>query len=116
MFRVTELGKTRNHNFGSVRSFLRGGNQTKWIKLGVRVLIADVTKNPKVILAELQRSCVQMVESSRRSAIAAALHRSELCESVQTEACPQRKTPESPPGPMWAAVEGDSEAGSLLTV
>lgn len=81
---VTDLGKTINRNFGGIQTLLRAGNQTKGIKLGIRVLITDVTKNLKVTLAELERSCVQMVESSRRSAITAALNRSELCE-----ACPQ---------------------------
>lgn len=81
-FQVTYVGKTVIQNFGSIQTFLRAGNQSKGIKLGIKVLIIDVTKNPKVSPAELQRSCMQMVESSRRSAIAAARHRSELCDRV----------------------------------
>lgn len=95
LFQVIDLGKTINYNLGSAWTLHRPGNQTKLIKLGIRVLITDVTNNPKVRLAQLQRSCVQMVERCRRPTIAAAII-STSWQGVQTGVSPQWKTPESP--------------------
>ena len=41
-------------------------------------MVREVTKNPMVTLAELQRSCVEIGETSRRTTITATLHRSGL--------------------------------------
>ncbi len=44
----------------------------------LRALVREVTKNPMVTLAELQRSCVEMGETSKRTTITATLHWSGL--------------------------------------
>ena len=64
--------------FGTTRTFPRAGGPVKLRNRGRRALVREVTKNPMVTLAELQRSCVEMGETSRRTTITATLHQSGL--------------------------------------
>ena len=64
--------------FGTTRTLPRAGRPAKLSNRGRRALVREVTKNPMVTLAELQRSCVEMGETSRRTTITATLHRSGL--------------------------------------
>ena len=52
--------------FGTTRTLPSAGCPTKLSNQGRRVLVREVTKNLMVTLAELQRSCVEMGETSRR--------------------------------------------------
>ena len=54
------------------------GHPAKLSNRGRRALVREVTKNPMVILTELQSSSVEMGEPSRRTTISAALHQSGL--------------------------------------
>ena len=56
----------------------RAGHPAKLSNQGRRALVREVIKNLMVSLAELQRSCVEMGETSRRTTITATLHRSGL--------------------------------------
>ena len=60
--------------FGTTRTLPRAGRPAKLSNQGRRALVREVTKNPMVTLAELQRSCVEMGETSRRTTITATLH------------------------------------------
>lgn len=64
--------------FGTTRTLPRAGRPAKLSNWGRRASVREVTKNPMVTLTELQRSCVEMGQSSRRTTITAALHRSGL--------------------------------------
>ena len=50
-----------------------------------------MTTKPAITLAELQRSCEQVREGSRRSTITAALHQTELHDSMSTQKLLLRK-------------------------
>ena len=60
-----------NWKFGANRA----GRPAKLSNRGRRALVTEVTKNPMVTLAELQRSCVEMGETFRRITITATLHK-----------------------------------------
>ena len=53
--------------FGTTRTLPRAGRPVKLSNLGRRALVREVTKNPMVTLAELQKSCVEMGETSRKT-------------------------------------------------
>ena len=57
--------------FGTTRTLPRAGRPAKLSNRGRRALERDVTKNPMV--TELQRSCVEMGETSRRTTITITL-------------------------------------------
>ena len=64
--------------FGTTKTLPRSGRPAKLINRGRRALVREVTKNAMVTLTELQRSSVEMGESSRRTTISAALYQSGL--------------------------------------
>ncbi len=64
--------------FGTTRTLPRAGRPAKLSYRGRRALVREVKKNPKIIVAELQRCIREMVESCRKSTITAALHQSGL--------------------------------------
>ena len=64
---------------GTTRTLPRAGHPAKLGNWGRRTWVRGVTKNPMVTLVELQRSCVEMGETSRRTTIAATLHRCGPC-------------------------------------
>ncbi|KAG2456327.1 TCB1 transposase, partial [Polypterus senegalus] len=64
--------------FETTRTLPRAGWPSKLRDRGRRALVREVTKNPVVILSELQRSFVERGEPSRRTTISAAIHQSGL--------------------------------------
>ena len=64
--------------FGTTRTLSRAGRLTKPSNRGRRASVIEMTKNLKVTLSELQRSCVEMGETSGRTTITATLHWSGL--------------------------------------
>ena len=58
--------------FGTTWTFPRAACQTD--QLGEMGLCGELTKNRTVTLAELQRCCVEMEDTSSRTTITAALH------------------------------------------
>ncbi|KAF7656113.1 hypothetical protein LDENG_00045810 [Lucifuga dentata] len=64
--------------FGTTRTLPRAGRPPKMDNRERRVLVREVMKNPMVTMNELQRSCKELGETSRRSNISAALHQSGL--------------------------------------
>ncbi|KAG2463316.1 TCB1 transposase, partial [Polypterus senegalus] len=64
--------------FKTTRTLSRAGRPSKLSDRGRRALVRKVTKNPMVILSELQRSSVERGEPSRRTTISAAIHQSGL--------------------------------------
>uniref|UniRef100_A0A9J7XTK1 Transposase Tc1-like domain-containing protein n=1 Tax=Cyprinus carpio carpio TaxID=630221 RepID=A0A9J7XTK1_CYPCA len=64
--------------FGTTRTLPRAGHPAKLSYRGRRALVREVKKNPKIIVAELQRCSREMGESCRKSTITAALHQSGL--------------------------------------
>ena len=50
--------------FGTTRTLPRAGCPTKLSNRGRRALVREVNKNPMVPVAELQRSCVRIGETS----------------------------------------------------
>jgi hypothetical protein len=58
--------------FGTTKTLPRAGQLAKLSNRGRRALVREVTKN----LTELQSSSMEMGESSRRTAMSAALHQS----------------------------------------
>ncbi|KAG2467141.1 TC1A transposase, partial [Polypterus senegalus] len=64
--------------FKTTRTLPRAGRPSKLNDRGRRALVREVTKNPMVILSQLQRSSVERGESSRRTTISAAIHQSGL--------------------------------------
>ncbi|KAL0148615.1 hypothetical protein M9458_056055 [Cirrhinus mrigala] len=64
--------------FGATRTLPRAGRPAKLSYRGRRALVREVKKNPKIIVAELQRCSREMGESCRKSTITAALHQSGL--------------------------------------
>ena len=68
----------KGKKFGTTEILPRAGRLAKLSNQGRRALVRELTKNPMVILTELQSSSVEMGEPSRRSTISAALHQSGL--------------------------------------
>ncbi|KAG2458162.1 TC1A transposase, partial [Polypterus senegalus] len=64
------------------RTFPRAGRPSKLSDRVRRALVREVTKNPVVILSELQRSSVERGEPSRRTTVSAAVHQSGLYSRV----------------------------------
>ena len=66
--------------FGTTRTLPRAkmSSPTKLSNQGRRALVREVTKNLMFTLAEVQRSCVEMGETSQRTTITATLHQSVL--------------------------------------
>uniref|UniRef100_A0A673VZE6 Uncharacterized protein n=1 Tax=Salmo trutta TaxID=8032 RepID=A0A673VZE6_SALTR len=64
--------------FGTTKTLPRTGHLDKQSNQGRRALVREVTKNPVVILTELQSSSVEIRELSRRTTISGALHQSGL--------------------------------------
>ena len=60
------------------RTLPRTNCSAKLNNWGRRALVTEVTKILMITLAELQRSCVEMRETFRRTTITAALHLSGL--------------------------------------
>ena len=84
-FCCTEISQEhsgRHKKFGTTRTLPRDGHPTKLSSQGTRALARVFTKNPMVTLAELQRSFVQIGETSRRSMITASFHQSGLYSRV----------------------------------
>jgi hypothetical protein len=75
--------------FGTTKTLSRAGRPDKLSNPGRRTLVTEVTKNPMVMLTELQSSSVEMGDPSRRTTISATLHQSGLDGSGQTEAASQ---------------------------
>ena len=69
--------------FGTIRTLPRAGCPVKLSNQGRKALVREVTKNLMVTLAELQRSCVEIGETSRRTTITAMLHRPGLYGRVE---------------------------------
>uniref|UniRef100_A0AAZ3PHU0 Transposase Tc1-like domain-containing protein n=1 Tax=Oncorhynchus tshawytscha TaxID=74940 RepID=A0AAZ3PHU0_ONCTS len=59
--------------FGTTKTLPRAGHPAKLSNRGRRALVREVAKNPMVTLTELQRSSLEMRESSRRTTISAGL-------------------------------------------
>ena len=55
--------------FGTTRTLPRAGHPARLSNRGRRAVVREVTKNLMVTLAEFQRSCVEMGETSRRTTI-----------------------------------------------
>ena len=68
--------------FGTTRTLPRSGYLAKPSNRGRRALVREVTKNPMATLAEFQRSCVEIGETSRMSTITTTLHQSGLYGTV----------------------------------
>ena len=62
-------GRLQKNKFGANRTLLRAGCLTKLSDRGRRALVREVTKNQMFTLAELQRSCMEMEETSRRTTL-----------------------------------------------
>uniref|UniRef100_A0AAQ4RVN7 Transposase Tc1-like domain-containing protein n=1 Tax=Gasterosteus aculeatus aculeatus TaxID=481459 RepID=A0AAQ4RVN7_GASAC len=75
--------------FGTTRTLPRVGRPARLSDRGRRALVRGVTRNPMGTLTELQRCSMKRGEPSRRTTISAALHKSGLFGSGQTEATPQ---------------------------
>ena len=66
------------NTFGTTKPLPRTGCLAKLSNQRRRALVREMTKYPMVPLTELQSSCVEMGEHSRRTTISAALHQSGL--------------------------------------
>ena len=88
-----------------------------------RALGGELTKNPVVTLAELQRSCVDGEETLRRTTITATLYRSRLydrvarhkplqysdCEKQDSLTWAQLNKPTDGPYPTWQSLRRSAE-------
>jgi hypothetical protein len=68
----------KRKTFRTTKTLPRAGHQAKLRNWGRRALVREVTKNPMVTLTELQSSFVKMGETSRKTTILAAVHKSGL--------------------------------------
>ena len=64
--------------FGTTKTLPRADRPAKLSNRGRRALVREMTKNPMIILTELQSFSVELRKPSRRTTISAALHQSGL--------------------------------------
>lgn len=88
--RATDLDKkvpeSTNHNseieeVWNKQTLPRAGCMAKLSNVARTALVREVNKTSMVTLAELQRSCMEMGDTSRRATITATLHQTDGCLS-----------------------------------